>query len=80
MKLAVDVPEEQHQQMRALQGREFVEQAEGRLYFCALQCRADKVPWPADLDEAHEILWRHLGRNPDIRRELIGPVGEVADE
>ncbi len=57
------------------QRKQFVVQAAEALYFCALQCRADKVPWPADLDEAHALLWAHLGRDEELRREMVGPAG-----
>lgn len=57
------------------QRKQFVVQAAEALYFCAMQCQADKVPWPEDLDEAHAILWAHLGRDEDLRREMVGPVG-----
>lgn len=73
------IPEAQHKTMRSRQGRIFVEQAADRLYQAALKCRADRVPWPADLDRCHADLWEHLDWNEELRRAMIGPVGEVDD-
>lgn len=70
-----DVPETQHARMRARQGRVFVESAADQLYFCALKCREDGFPWPKDLDDAHALLWAHLGREEAHRRSLVGGGG-----
>ena len=67
-----DVPEEQHAAMRAAQGRHFVVAACAELYACALRCQAERVPWPDDLDQAHALLWAHLGRDPEQRRHILG--------
>ncbi len=77
--IATDLPEEQHRELREAQGKEFVERAAAELYYGALQCRADGHPWPADLDEAHKILCKHLGRDEELRRAIIGPVEEDAN-
>lgn len=73
-----DVPETQHALMRSRQGRQYVEQASEALYQCALQCAADRVPWPPDLDQAHALIWTHLGREEEARLRLLFPEGEEA--
>ena len=74
--IVVDIPEEQHKEMRSNQLRTFTEKAAAELYFCALKHREDGVPWPRRLDEAHRLLWEELGREEVFRRELVGPVGD----
>lgn len=57
------------------QRKQFAIAAAEQLYFCAVQCRADGVPFPVELDEAHALIWRHLGRDENLRVEMVGPVG-----
>jgi hypothetical protein len=71
-----DLAEEQHAIIRVSQRKQFLLQAAEALYFCAMQCRADKVPWPVELDDAHALIWEHLGRDEDQRRQLVGEPGE----
>lgn len=66
-----DVEEAQQRAMDSRQGRQFVEAAAQELYQCALACEADGVTWPDDLDEAHAILWRHLGRPEELRQGMV---------
>lgn len=74
MAVDFDVPEEQHQQMRALEGQIFVEHALAQLYYCAMKCQKGKVLFPEDLDQAHALLWKHLGRPEEDRRLILyGP-------
>lgn len=75
-----DVPESQHATMRAAQGRVFVEQAATALYHCAHKCRADGIAFPRDLDEAHAILWKHLERDEELRRRLVGEPADDAQD
>lgn len=70
-----DRPAEERREMNARQGSVYVRAAAEQLYFCAQKCRADGHPWPEDLDEAHRLLWEHLGLNEDRRKIVLFGAG-----